>query len=301
VCRGPLDTPALFFATAALVGSGYTLLLVALQNQLGRLPDEVERKAGLSRFASATAVSGALGPFVAGHAMAHGGVRWCFLLLAGLSIASLAAAWRWRLRLHGAATAPARASPGSLSLRTAVSQRATRRLLMADLLIAVAWNANGFIVPLQAVQRGWPADVVGNLLGAFGFAVWLVRAVMPAWQRRLGDWQAIRVALATGGACFVLFPFASSLPAAFVLQAVLGLGLGISLPAVLALLHTHAPSERSAETLGLRVAVLNVSYVVLPLVMGGLGAAIGLSIVFWSIGAGLSAGAVSLRSTGTAP
>ena len=158
---------------------------------------------------------------------------------------------------------------------------------MADFAMAVAWNANGFILPIHATAQGWSAADVGNLGGAFGLSVCVARAVPAAWRRRLDDWFVIRLALVTAGACFVALPWSSGLGGAFAVQSVLGLGLGGALPSVLSLLHAHAPADRLAEVLGLRVSVLNASYVAWPIVLGGLGAAVGMPLVLWGLGSGL--------------
>ena len=47
---------------------------------------------------------------------------------------------------------------------------------------------------------------------------------------------------------------------------------------------------RAGEAVGLRTVVLNSSHTVLPLVFGGVGAALGMFPVFWSMSVALMAG-----------
>ena len=77
----------------------------------------------------------------------------------------------------------------------------------------------------------------------------------------------------------------------------LGLGLGAAQPMVMALMHRITPEGRAGEALGLRTTLMNSGQVALPLLFGALGAAAGLTAVFWSAAACLGmAGYFSRRS-----
>ncbi|WKB55298.1 MFS transporter [Eleftheria terrae] len=284
-------TPAALWLTAALVGGGYSAALLALQSQLGRLPDPARRARGFSGFALGTALSGSLGPLVAGQCLSLAGAPATFAVLAGIGLAAAAGLVLGRSGLAGQGHAASGTPQSRLPLRRLLQQPLLRRIVLLDLLMAVAWNANSFMVPLHGTQQGWPAASVGQLLALFGAAVMLVRTVPASWRQRLGDWQAIRIALASSALCFLLFPWADRFAVALLLEFVLGLGLGGALPSVLGLLHTHAPPGHDGEVLGLRLVVLNVSAIALPIGLGGLGAALGLTRVMVALGAALSLGA----------
>ena len=261
---------------AVAIGGGYTASLIALQAELARDRGERDRAAGFAAFAVGTAASGGFGPFLAGQCMAHGGAPVAFGVLAGLSlVAGGVAAWharRLRRRHDGAITA----RPALFSRATLSGLVGLRRLLLADLLMAFAWNANGFAVPLVGQRHAWSDDTVGNLLGCFGAAVLLVRALPGAWRTRGGDWHAIRRAVVVSGAVLALLPLLPAMPVPYVLEALLGLGLGSSLPSVLALFEAQAPAGRRAEALGLRQAVLGFGAATLPTALGALVTATGL-------------------------
>ncbi|NRF70700.1 MFS transporter [Aquincola sp. S2] len=281
-------------AAAVLGGGGYSMALLALQSQLGRR-DEPQRSAAFASFGIGTSVSIGLGPFIAGHGLSSAGAAFTFALLGLLPLAAAVGAGFGRRHLHArrgsAASQRAAAAAGGAVLR----DPALRRILIADLLMALGWNANGFLLPLYATQQGWSAATVGDLGAAFGLGVGLVRLGSAAWRRRVGDWTTIRTTLISAGGCFALLPLLPALTWALLLQFVLGVGLGIALPSVMALLHAQSPAERQAETLGLRIVMLNASYLAVPLLLGGLGAAAGVSMLLWSLGGSLSIGAVWFR------
>lgn len=282
----------LLAVTALCSGAGYSLALLALQRQLGQR-DEPQRSAAFASFGIGTSLSIGLGPFVAGHGFAGGGAAFTFALLAGfVLLAGLGAAFGRRgLRGSGSERAASTASTGGVVLHDA----ALRRILVADLLMALGWNANGFLLPLFAAQQGWSAATVGDLGAVFGLGVGLVRLGSAAWRRRVGDWTTIRGTLAVAAACFLLLPLLPTLAWTLLLQFVLGAGLGIALPSVMALLHARSPAGRHGEALGLRIVMLNASYLAVPLLLGGLGAAAGVTVLLWSLGGGLSIGAAVLR------
>ena len=281
--------PEVLTAAAGAIGLGYTASLIALQSEIARGRDESERRAGFSAFAAGTAASSGFGPFLAGQLMSHASAGTAFGVLAGVSIAALAGGARRAARLlslHAGVEGARRPPSASGSLR---GLPGLRRLLLADLGMALAWNANGFVVPIVAHRHGWPADVAGNLLGCFGAAVLLVRALPHAWRARGSDWAAITRALLASGAVLALLPLLPSVGAHVVLQVLLGCGLGSSLPSVMALVEACTPDGRRAEVLGLRQAVLGFGATATPGAVGALVSAAGLAPALALVGGALLA------------
>jgi len=278
---------AVLTAAAALIGLGHTASLIALQSELARDRDERARRAGFAGFAIGTAASGGIGPFLAGQCMALAGAHAAFGMLALLSFA----AWRGGVanarRLISTRAAASNTRPALFSRATVAGLGGLRRLMLADLLMAFAWNANGFVVPLVAQRQGWHADTVGNLLGCFGVAVMLVRALPGALRARGGDWRVIARALLISGAVLALLPLISGMPGPYALEALFGCGLGSSLPSVLALIEQRTPPGRRAEVLGLRQAVLGLGATTLPTALGALVAATGIVTALLGFGGAL--------------
>jgi len=97
---------------------------------------------------------------------------------------------------------------------------------------------------------------------------------------------------------FFAFPFLQSVTALFALSFTLGLGLGAGQPVVMALLHTHAPPGRLGEAAGVRMALVNSMSCVAPVVLGAIGASVGIVPVFWAVGACLATGGLFARRAG---
>ena len=287
-------TLAILALAATAVGFGYAASLIALQSELARERSDADRAAGFSSFAIGTAASGGFGPFLAGQCMAHGGAHAAF---GAMALASLAAAcggaWQARrlLSLRAGVAVP---RPDLFSRAMLSGLGGLRRLMLADLLMAFAWNANGLVVPLLGQRRGWAADTVGNLLGAFGLAVMLVRVLPGAWRTRGGDWPTIARALVASGLSLALLPVVTALPASYALELLLGAGLGSSLPSVLALIEARTPPGRRAEVLGLRQTVLGLGAATLPTALGALVTAAGLVGALLGFGSALLGAATAI-------
>ena len=280
--------PGVLAAVGFVMGLGYSATLVALQCELARDRADAERRVGFSGFAIGTAASGGLGPFLAGQCMAHGGARVGFAACALLSLASLVAAGlrAGRLATGGRVPEPAPGPPvAHRGWSWTRGRGGLRRLMLADLLMAFAWNASGFAMPLVGDRNGWAPDTIGNLLAVFGVAVAGVRLAPASWRSRGGDWPTLRRALAVSGAVLALLPLAHRVPLAFALQVVLGCGLGAALPSVLALVHAQTPPGASARVLGLRQSVLGFGAATLPTGLGALVAVAGLGAALGGLGA----------------
>ena len=279
--------PTVLAPAAAAIGLGYTASLIALQAEIARDRDEPARRAGFAAFATGTAASSGFGPFIAGQLMSRADATLAFGVLAGVSLLALAGASVRAGRLLSIRGGAAAARPSQEASATLRGLGGLRRLLLADLGMALAWNANGFVVPIVMHQHGWPADVAGNLLGCFGAAVLLVRALPHPWRAPGSDWGAITRALLASGAVLALLPLLPSIGTHYLLQAVLGCGLGSSLPSMMALVEARTPQGRRAEVLGLRQAVLGFGAATTPSAVGALVTAAGLVPALAALGGAL--------------
>ena len=211
--------------------------------------------------------------------------------------------WRSRSRSNArlatfaprAAPAPARASRGGAGAATGggVAKRAfdllrDRQLRTVYFLTALhvsAWEVFSFLVPVYGSGIGLAATSIGLILGTFSAATFFVRLLLPYAARRFPALRLIRASLVLAGILFVFFPLTSSVPVLAALAFILGMGLGITQPLAMAVLHESAPSGRTGEAVGLRTAVVNFSATTMPLAYGALGSAFGMAPVFWGIAA----------------
>jgi MFS family permease len=131
------------------------------------------------------------------------------------------------------------------------------------------------------------------ILGAFGFALLIVRSVMPHLVKRSGEERVLAVSLLLAAVVCLVFPFVTSFAALLAISFVLGMGLGCGSPLSMMLAYNRAPEGRSGEAMGLRQMVNKGTEVLVPFVFGTLSTALGMVPVFW-LDAGLLAVAAAL-------
>ena len=285
----------ILFVSACVIGLSFMVSQVSAQNATGELGPPSERAQNFSLLALGYSISGFLGPLVAGFAIDHGGFLAAFGLLAALPLVPVVVLGRDMVQLPGPHPEYKRAvSGGALEL---LLHPKLRSVFVINVLLAMAWDLNQIVIPVYGDQIGLSASAIGLILASFGAATFVVRLAMPWIVRRANEHQVLTLALVIGGAVYFMFPFSHSAPTLMALSFCLGLGLGMSQPMVMSLLHSHAPPGRMGEAAGVRMSLVQAMAVTVPLTFGALGSAIGLQYVFWSVGLCLAAGgALSGRS-----
>lgn len=286
------DLPALF-VSAALTGTGMMAVQVALQNVVGVSSTADDRASNFSYMALGMSVSGFTGPLLAGFGIDHLGFRWTFAVVALLPLAAIAGIGFKRVRLpppsqHAAAH-------GERNVLDLLRRRELRRVIIASGLLAMGWDMHTFFVPIIGTQRGFSASQIGATLSAFALATFVIRIAIRAISRRFHEWQVLNGVMFLAGATYLLFPFAVDAWQLMLLSFALGLGLGAAQPMVMSVMHRTTPEGRVGEALGLRTTLMNSLQVAMPLAFGALGAAAGLTAVFWSMAASLGAGGYLTR------
>lgn len=279
--------PALF-ASATIVGVSFMLFQVATQNATGELGGAHARAHNFSLLALGYSISGFLGPLVAGITIDHGGFTLAFALLAVIPLLPVAVLASGRLTLPG--PHPARTEETAGSVLELVTHHKLRRVFFVNVLLAMGWDLHTIVIPIYGAKIGLSASQIGLILASFAAATFVVRFSMRWIVRRFTEHQVLTIALFIAALVYLLFPFSQTAPTLMALSFCLGLGLGMSQPMVMSLLHRHAPPGRMGEAAGVRMSLVQSMAVAVPLAFGALGATVGLTPVFWSVGVCLATG-----------
>jgi MFS family permease len=279
--------PALF-ASATIVGVAFMLFQVATQNATGEMGGPAGRAHNFSLLALGYSISGFLGPLISGFTIDHGSYGLAFTVLALVPLVPAAILGTGKLLLPGPHPArPAKPVGGALTLLT---HRKLRRVFFVNVLLAMGWDLHMIVIPIYGASLGLSASQIGMILAAFAAATFIVRFSMRWIVQHYSEHQVLTIALVTAGVVYLLFPFSASAPTLMALSFALGLGLGMSQPMVMSLLHSHAPPGRMGEAAGVRMSLVQSMAVAVPLTFGALGATVGLTPVFWSVGVCLATG-----------
>ena len=287
--------PVLCFS-ALMTGGATGAASIALQRHVGRAAQgATELKRVFSWLAIGPAASNFLGPFVAGLLIDHAGAvagditgyRAAFLMMAVVPLGT------W-FAVRGARELGAvPVVPGAKPTRVwdLLHEPLMRRLMLVNWCLSSCWDVHTFVVPVIGHERGFSASVIGSILGAFAIAAALVRVVMPVFASRLHEHVVVASAMVLTAVMFAVYPFMQTPLAMGVCSVLLGVALGSVQPMIMSTLHQITPESRHGEALGLRLMAINASSVVMPMLFGTVGAAVGVSVVFWTVGVVVGAGA----------
>jgi MFS family permease len=279
---------------AAMIGTGATLVMLAIQQIVGERADPNRRAAAFSWLAMGASIAGFTGPVVSGLLIDEFGHRATFAVLVVVVLLALGLLWlnRGLFPEHKhRGSAPEPMHPFEL-----LKHRELRRVLITTGLISMSWDLMTFVVPVHGTHVGLSASQVGFVLGAFSAATFSVRLAMPWLSRHVSEWQVLTYTLFNTSLGFALFPLFSSLAPLMMVAFLLGCGLGSAQPNVMSLLHSRSPEGRVGEALGVRTTIMNSSHVVLPLMFGAFGSVLGASAMLWAMAAVVAGGgAAALR------
>ena len=295
---------------AVLTGAGTGTMLISLQRHVGRSAVSApDLKRVFSWIAIGPALSNFLGPLAAGLMIDHAsepwggqandelGFRFAFLLMASIPIVS----W-WLLRQ--VQELPMSAPVGQTAKGSAwdlLRRPRMRRLMLVNWINSSCWDVHVFVVPVIGHDHGYSASVIGTILGAFAFAATSVRILLPLLASRVREGVVVCVAMLVAATMFALYPVMPSAWAMGACSVFLGLALGSVQPMIMSSLHQITPASRHGEALALRMMAINASSVLMPVVFGAAGAAVGVSIVFWTVGATAALGSRMAWDLGQPP
>ncbi|HWI84604.1 MFS transporter [Ramlibacter sp.] len=284
--------PALYVASV-LIGTGYTMAHVAVQNAVGQLTPARQLTHSFSVLAMGFSLSGMTGPLVAGVVIDHLGHAAAFLgmlLFAAVSLALLAPF------MQAGAAGPdegRQQAPGSVM--GLLRHPPLRAVLIVSGLLTMAWDMFQFLAPLHGARTGLSATLTGTLMGAFGAGTFAIRLLLPLIHARMSEWRILSWALFVAALCYTVFPLAGTLPLMLAAAFAMGLSVGCGTPMAMSLLHLTAPPARAGEAVGVRTSIVSASQTLFPLVFGALGSAMGVASVFWAGATVLASGGAFAR------
>ena len=278
------DIGSMYLASVT-IGLGMMAYYLASQKAAGMIGGDEARTANFSLMALGFSLSGFLGPTSAGVAIDLIGHRWTFALLAAAALATLAVLLRASLTRELPAPGPQVAGPEAppTRLMDLLGTPELRRLYLSVVVLSSAWDVHQFLVPLYGASLGISASKIGLVLGAFSVATFIVRLTLPWLAGRVGDWPLVLGAMAVAALVYLAYPVFPVLSTMLALSFLLGLGLGVAQPMMMAVLHRASPPDRIGEAAGLRMTLINGTQTFLPTAFGAFGAAFGLSAIFWGM------------------
>jgi MFS family permease len=284
--------------SALLTGGATGSASIALQRHVGRAAEgATELKRVFSWLSIGPAISNFLGPFAAGLLIDHAGAtagdatgyRAAFLLMALLPLG----AWLFVRPLRELRPVAVPLAPKAQRAWDLLHEPQMRRLMLVNWCLSSCWDVHTFVVPVLGYERALSASVIGTILGGFAVAAVGVRLLIPLAAARVKEWHALTASMVLTATVFMLYPLMHSAWSMGLCSVVLGIALGAVQPMIMSTLHQITPHAQHGQAIGLRLTTINFSSVVMPLLFGSAGAVVGVSVVFWTVGAMVALGARS--------
>lgn len=269
--------PALF-VIAMLVGAGFVFFNVSIQNLTGGYGAPERRARNFSVLSIGYSISTFIGPMTAGFTIDYAGHARAFLVFALFTLPPIIVLAAHRNFARVNAPQPAQDKRSALDL---LRIPPLRQLVIMSGLIVAAWDLFSFYVPIYAHSIGLSASGVGLILGVYAAAAFLSRFAMSRILQRWQGNQVMVCAMLLAACAFVAFPFFISVRALMAIAFLIGLGLGCAQPLSMMMAYERSPAGRTGEVTGLRLTANNVARIVIPIVAGAIGTALGTAPVFW--------------------
>ena len=275
---------------ALLTGGAAGIAIIAVQRHAGReVHTKHELRTVFSWLAIGPAIANFLGPFLAGLLIDYAGgeegsifgFRAAFVLLALMPLA----AWFFVKTVRDLPPVEVAADARQGTAWDLLQNQGFRRLLLLNWALSSCWDVHTFVVPILGHEKGLSASTIGTILGIFAIAATVIRMLMPLLSRKLSEWVVVLVAMVMASALFMVYPLMPGAWSMAACSALLGFALGSVQPMVMSLLHQITPEHRHGEALGLRLMAINGSSVIMPIIFGSLGTVVGVSALFWAVGA----------------
>jgi MFS family permease len=279
---------------AALAGSSFALVHICAQHMVGEMSTPERRRDNFGWLALGFATSNFVGPTVAGFAIDAIGHRGAFGLLALFALSAFAVLARRRAGLTHTPHVAARMERHSM--RELLRSSDLRRVFLVSGMLAAAWDLFSLVMPIYGTSIGLSDSTIGLILASFAAATFVVRLGLPWISRHFREWPMITATFCVACVAYALLPMVNTVPLLAAISFLLGFGLGATQPSIMALMYAAAPPGRAAEAVGVRTVVLNSSSTALPLLFGGVGAAVGMLPVFWAMSAALAMGGLFAHS-----
>lgn len=280
---------AMLVVCASLTGLGHIFFHVTIHNLVGAI-DETERTKNFATFSLGSSIAAFIGPSAAGFGIEIAGYAATFAMLA--TFAALPAVLVVAMR----GIVPARVAQETHAERRSawdlLANRPLRRVLITSGVTLTGIELFSFYLPIYGRAIGLAPSTIGMILSTYAVAGFLVRAFMHRIAERVGEIGMLTGSLFIAALAYAVVPAlhdgALLAGAAFAL----GLALGSAQPLTIILTYNHAPKGRSGEALGMRIMANKVTQIGMPLLFGGVGAALGSVPVFLATGTFLFAGGV---------
>ena len=268
---------ATLYVSATVIGAGFVIYNVAVQNLTGAWGPREDRAENFSTLSLGYSISSFIGPLAVGYVIEYSDHAHAYLYLSLSTLLAVAILLSYR-KLREVRTPPA--AEHTQSAFSLLLQPELRKVLLTGAMIVTGWDLYMFYLPLYGHSIGLAPSTIGIILGMFAVATFVVRFLAAATQCALYGTARARGVDVFRRARFYRVSVRGQCMAdrCAVVRDRLGTRLRPADHAIDGL--QPLPPGRTGEVTGVRMTLNHFTHTVVPVVAGGLGAAFGMTPVF---------------------
>ncbi len=271
--------------SAGCTGTAFVGAVIALSSGAAFSGRPEDRAANFSWFTLGTGAGVGTGSFLSGFALEKLGDAGASLSLGvwPLAMLLLIALGGRLLPVVTAASsqvASMRVSvPGRLPWLGLLRDARLRAALLASVMGPTGYEVYLFVMPVHGTRIGLSPSTIGSMLGASAVAIVIVRIALPFLVRRMREWTLMMLLFLALSVSYLLFSVVTQPWIFFAISIVMGVAQGLGQPVMMSMYFAASPEGRKGEAAGVRGIVQNSFSASSPLLIGGLGAILGLGAV----------------------
>lgn len=281
----------IFLIQLAMIGIASTCLMLALQKRIGSLGGDIDRT--VSNYSLFASVGAMIGPIMSSFLYDYFGYHICIYFNMFLIIIALGSEMGMRKldeeNRQKTVETPQADLQGGESIWPLMRNRDIRSAMIIGGLIFSYRELFTVYFPLLADNMGISPTLTGILLSFSGLTMLVIRFIQTSLVRSFGRMRILTWSLFVTGIIYLVTPFSPWIILLFVLVGILGAGLGLAQPLCTAALLEGTISEHHGEILGVQMMINRISQFAIPVIFGGLGGLLGVSVIFWGSGLVLTA------------
>lgn len=262
------DSYWVMLALQIVRGIPHSMAWVASQTYASAMSTPATRVHVMGRFSFMTNVSSLLSPLLVGGVAEIVGVQLAFLFLLAISVLHLAA---WLplpdARMQGKTSGGGQGAGYGVALQLMRTRPAQMAILLTFIRL---WLSSGYAAffPVLLKERGFGTALIGTVMSVNG----IISAATSLWSdrlaRRSSNEMATAISLAIGALGLALCPYLMSMPLVYAPSGLVGVGMGLSMPLVLAILSEEVPPNQRGVAMGMRTTANQGGALVAPPIMG---------------------------------
>lgn len=259
---------------------------VASQTYVSNIGGPADRPGQMGKLSFASNAGTIVAPIVAGAMAQWFGYQQAFVVMGATCALFLAMGLILPdVRARVGKIATKRDSSGGFGI--ALQLMRVRGIQVALLLTFVRlWNGSGWraFFPLFLASLGFPPALIGSVLSSNSIVSTVTALAAGPLTRKATPEVVTAVALGFGALGAAISPLTASFPWVYAPSILIGTGVGLSLPLLMAIMSDDAPPEQRGVALGLRMSANQVANTLSPVAMGAMVTALGTATAFMATG-----------------